>query len=78
MNRNTMITVIASLLSLGVGLVIYLVLRDEENRNPFKRNVKLAAKPGQMLDDVDKLDNSAMLSEGSQYGVQYYDQHKEI
>ncbi len=78
MSRNTMITIIASLLSLGVGLVIYLVVRDEEKKIPFKRNVKLAAKPGQMLDDLDKLDNSAMLSEGSQYGVQYYDQHKKI
>lgn len=77
MNRNKMITLIVSIVSLGVGLAAYFLLRNEE-RDPLKRNIKLAAKPGQMPNGEEKLDNSAMLSEGSQYGVQFYDQHKKI
>lgn len=56
-----------------VGLLLYFFLRPmKREETSFKQTMKKAAIPDQMeVKDIADLENSKMVSEGSQFGVQY-------
>ncbi len=80
MKRNILITIASTIVSVLASLVLYDIYtgyKEESNRE--SRILKLAGKPGQAEEDeVEKMENADMVSEGSQFGVHYYDIHKKM
>ncbi|HLR60362.1 MAG TPA: hypothetical protein VK094_07820 [Pseudogracilibacillus sp.] len=80
MNRNILITIISAIVSVLASLVFYdLYTGSKKDRHRESRIMKLAGKPGQEEEDeVEKMENAKMVSEGSQFGVHYYDRNKNV
>lgn len=80
MNRNFLITIASTIISVLASLVLYDILTGyKENSERQSRILKLAGFPGQdEEDEVEKMENADMISEGSQFGVQYYDKNKKV
>ena len=79
MNKNIFITVFSSIISILASLFVYNLIKASKEKSEFERTLKIAGKPGESNVEVsDELDNSDMVAEGSQFGVQYYDKHKDL
>lgn len=71
--RVTMFSIVISMLF--VALVYFLKNRNEVDDEPsgFVRSFSKAGAPDQMEQtEIDDFENSKMVSEGSQFGVQYF------
>lgn len=80
MNRNLLITIASTIMGVLASLVFYDIYTGyKKDSQRQSRILKLAGLPGQdEEDEVEKMENADMISEGSQFGVQYYDKHKKI
>ena len=83
MKRNIIITIVSTIISVITSFVLYdLITGYNKNSNRESRILKLAGKPAQTehkkVDKNEEMENADMISEGSQFGVQYYDKHKKI
>lgn len=79
MSRHLFLTIFSMTISVLASLVLYNLLTGYKENNKESRYLKIAGKPGQTdEDEADKLENADMVAEGSQFGVQYYDQHKDV
>ncbi|GIO22337.1 hypothetical protein [Oceanobacillus sp. J11TS1] len=75
--------VVSALGVVGAG-VASILLSDRKNRKDVKstadtlRVFENAGKPDESTDmELDQLENAKMVSEGSQFGVQYYNENKD-
>ena len=76
MKRNILITIASTVISVLASLVVYNLLNGNKKDSEI---LKLAGKPGQTKNNNEEvMENADMISEGSQFGVHYYDKHKNI
>ncbi len=80
MKRNILITIVSTIISVITSFVLYdLVTGYKKDSHRESRILKLAGKPAQTKHKkVEEIENADMVSEGSQFGVQYYDKHKKL
>lgn len=80
MKKNIFLTIFSTIISVLASLFIYnLIAGYRQQRDRDEHTLNLAGKPeSSNLDKLDELQNSEMIGEGSQFGVQYYDKHKDI
>ncbi|WP_188205665.1 hypothetical protein [Alkalibacillus aidingensis] len=76
--------IISSITAIGTGLISY-VLMDDDRRERVKKYLGLSQRSNEEsefpieqagMPEVDHLENANMVSEGSQFGVQYYNEVK--
>ncbi|WP_027963062.1 hypothetical protein [Halalkalibacillus halophilus] len=77
--------IVSSVVAAVTGLVAYLMVdenrRSETKNNLIKAKQKLTGEKDLPIDqagkpEIDQLENADMVSEGSQFGVQYYNEVK--
>ena len=80
MNTKKIVILLSSFLSITLIFFTFVFLnKTSKSSNGLKRQFKLSGKPAQSEENTQEiLENSNMISEGSQFGVQYYDEHKDI
>lgn len=80
MKKRYVIPIVGALASVGVGYVMKNRRNDDNNETTLADSLVNAGKPDQLNhEDYDhaQLENAKMVSEGSQFGVQYYNEHAE-
>ncbi len=77
MKKRYMIPVVGAVASAGIGYLLMKTGKSDE-RTTFVDTLAQAGMPDQLnADDNDQLENAKMVSEGSQFGVQYFNQSLE-
>jgi len=73
-NKNTIFMLVGILLTCGIVYVIWM-RNQRHDELTFSQTFEQAGRPGQLEStdqEMDQLENAKMVSEGSQFGVQYY------
>jgi len=72
--KRYMIPAIGAVASAGIGYLLMKRSKDDDETT-FAHTLANAGMPDQLTaDDKDQLENAKMVSEGSQFGVQYFNQ----
>lgn len=74
MKKRYVIPVVGAVASAGIGYLLMKTSKSDE-QTTFMDTLAQAGMPDQLnADDNDQLENAKMVSEGSQFGVQYFNQ----
>lgn len=77
MKKAFVYTAGSAVVAMATG-ILYARLRDLSENGDESSHIEQAGIPGQMREqDAAQLENAKMVSEGSQFGVQYYNEAKE-
>lgn len=77
MNKGYVLGVGSVILGTVIGFMVASQKKLKDNA-PKPDNLKLAGVPDQLeKEDLEQLENAKMVSEGSQFGVKYYNEVKE-
>jgi len=78
MNRNLVIPAIGALTALGIGYVLINNRGEKRGNGTLSHSLENAGIPDQMdPKDESQIENAKMVSEGSQFGVQYFNEMSE-
>lgn len=78
MNKNLVIPAIGALTALGIGYVLINNKGEKRENGTLSHSLENAGIPDQMEpEDESQMENAKMVSEGSQFGVQYFNEMSE-